>query len=281
MKKLLLTVALLIALPAHAQDAKRGQYIAQLGGCVGCHTEKEGATPFAGGRALKTPFGTFYGPNITPHKEAGIGSWTQAQFVRAMRYGERPDGSHYFPAFPYTSFTRIGDKDLADLFAYLKSLPPNARANTAHDLKFPFGYRFAVAGWKMLFFKPGVFESDPKASAQVNLGGYLANALGHCGECHTARNALGGLKTERHFAGGKTPEDKDVSNLTPASLKRYGDDALKNLLTTGLTEDGDVLNETMGEVVTNTLSKMSPVDLDALVAYLRSLPPIADEAKKK
>src|SRR2546421_11005074 len=131
MKKTLLAVAGL-ALAAHAlfspaQDARRGQYIAQLGGCVGCHTEeKEGAVPFAGGRALKTPFGTYYGPNITPHPKAGIGSWTEADFIRAIRVGERPDGSNYFPAFPYPSFTKIVDRDLRDLWAYLRTLPPSA-----------------------------------------------------------------------------------------------------------------------------------------------------------
>lgn len=283
MIRLLVSIALALACGAAlAQDARRGAYIAKLGGCVGCHTEqKPGAVPFAGGRALKTPFGTFYGPNITPHAEAGLGRWTEANFIQAMRQGERPDGSHYFPAFPYPSFTRIGDKDLKDLWAYLRSLPPNPRANQAHDLKFPFGVRALVAGWKWLYFKPGPFQPDPKQSTQVNLGGYIVQALGHCGECHTPRNPLGGTRAERALAGGMGPEGKDIPNLTPANLKKYSDADLKNLLTTGLTADGDVLAEAMGEVVTNTISQMSSVDLDAMVAYLRSLPSIADEKSGK
>ena len=142
---------------ASAQDdAKRGEYLAKAGGCVGCHTEeKEGAVSFAGGRELKTPFGTFYGPNITPHPQAGIGRWTEADFIRAMRLGDRPDGKNYFPAFPYPSFTKISDPDLRDLWAYLRSLPPSARANQEHDLTFPFGWRFLVTFWKWFFFTPG------------------------------------------------------------------------------------------------------------------------------
>src|SRR5438128_1300379 len=124
-------------------DAKRGEYLAKAAGCVGCHTEeKKDAVPFSGGRALKTPFGTFYGPNITPHPQAGIGRWTEGHFIRAMRQGERPDGKNYFPAFPYPSFTKITDGDLRDLWAYLRTLPPSARANREHDLWFFFRWRF-------------------------------------------------------------------------------------------------------------------------------------------
>ena len=133
-------------------DVKRGQYLAKAGGCLACHTEEaKDAVPFAGGRALKTPFGTFYGPNITPHPQAGIGRWTEADFIRAMRLGERPDGAHYFPAFPYPSFTKISDSDLRDLRAFLHTLPPSSRVNQEHDLRFPFGLRILVTGWKWLF----------------------------------------------------------------------------------------------------------------------------------
>ena len=144
-------------------DGKRGLYLAKAGGCIGCHTEdKKNAVPFAGGRALKTPFGTFHGPNITPDPVAGIGRWTEADFIRAMRQGKRPDNANYFPAFPCPSFTRIGDTDLRDLWAYLCTLPPSNRANQEHDLRFPFGWRFLVTTWKWLFFTPGPFEADPK-----------------------------------------------------------------------------------------------------------------------
>ena len=259
-------------------DAQRGQYLAKAGGCIGCHTEeKKDAVPFAGGRALKTPFGTFFGPNITPHPQAGIGKWTEADFRRALRHGERPDGANYFPAFPYPSYTLIADNDVRDLWAYLRTLPSSTRANQEHALRFPFGWRFLVTIWKWLFFTPGPFSSLPGVSEAINRGAYLVQALGHCGECHTPRNFLGGPKRSRFLAGGKGPEGKDVANLTPANLKKkWGDKDLADFLTSGLTPDGDVPAQAMGEVIRNTTSQLSPEDLAAMIAYLRSLPPIAD-----
>jgi mono/diheme cytochrome c family protein len=274
-------LALLAAGPIDAEAAegaaKRGEYLAKAGGCVACHTEeRKDATPYAGGRALKTPFGTFYGPNITPHPEAGIGRWTEADFIRAMRFGVRPDGAHYFPAFPYPSYTKIADSDLRDLWAYLRTLPPSPRANQAHDLGFAYGWRPLVAIWKWLFFEPGPHTPDPQHPPEVRRGAYLVQALGHCGECHTPRNFLGGPKRDRHLAGGPGPDGKGVPNLTPARLKKWGDGELKDFLTTGLTPDGDVAAELMGEVIRNTTAQLTPADLAALVAYLRALPPVAD-----
>jgi len=270
-----------LSLAASAQgDAKRGEYLAKAGGCVGCHTEeKKDAVRFAGGRALKTPFGTFYGPNLTPHPEAGIGRWTEADFIRAMREGVRPDGANYFPAFPYPSFTKISDADLRDLWAYFRTLPPNDRKNQSHDLDFPFGWRALIGPWKSLYFTPGAFVPDPKAAPEINRGAYLVQALGHCGECHTPRSSLGGPKQDRFLAGGKGPDDKAIPNLTPTRLKKLSDGELKDFLLTGTTPDGDVAAEAMGEVVTNTTSQLTPEDLAALIAYLRSLPPLPEEPK--
>lgn len=277
---LALTLAAAIGGAAAQGDAKRGEYLVNAGGCAGCHTAPgKDAVPFAGGRELKTPFGTFRGPNITPHPQAGIGRWTEADFIRAMRFGVRTDGAHYFPAFPYPSYTKISDGDLRDLWAYLRSLPPSARASPPHDLGFPFGFRFLVAGWKWLYFTPGPFAPDPKASAEVNRGAYLVQALGHCGECHTPRNFLGGPKRDRFLAGGKGPEGKNVPNLTPTRLKKWSDGELKEFFTTGLTPDGDVPAEAMAEVINNTTSKLTPQDLAALIAYLRSLPPLPEAPK--
>ncbi|HEX6610900.1 MAG TPA: cytochrome c, partial [Hyphomicrobiaceae bacterium] len=151
-------------------DAKRGEYLSKAGGCLGCHTveAKEGSdkpVPYAGGRALSTPFGTFYGPNITPHPEAGIGRWSEADFMRAMREGRRPDGANYFPAFPYPSFTLISDADLRDLWAYLRSLPPSSRPSEPHDLGLLYRWRFSVAIWKWMFFTPGPLAPDAAKSA--------------------------------------------------------------------------------------------------------------------
>jgi mono/diheme cytochrome c family protein len=266
---------------AQAQgDAKRGLYISKASGCLGCHTEaREGAQPYAGGRPLKTPFGTFFGPNITPHPQAGIGNWSEQNFIRAMRQGVRPDGAHYFPAFPYPSFTKIVDQDLRDLWAYLRSLPQSNRPSQPHDLKFPFGWRWLIWGWKLLFFSPGAFAPDPAKNETVNRGAYLVNALGHCGECHTPRNFLGGPKRTRHFAGAKLAEGAGSPNLTPTRLKSKSDGELKDFLLTAMTPDGDVAAEAMSEVVRNTTSQLTPQDLDALVAYLRSLPPLPDAPK--
>jgi mono/diheme cytochrome c family protein len=263
-------------------DAKRGQYLAKAGGCIGCHTEeKQGAVPFAGGRALKTPFGTFYGPNITPDQKAGIGRWSEADFLKAMRLGMRPDGAHYFPAFPYPSFTKIVDPDLKDLWTYLRSLPPSARPSEPHNLRFPFGFRFLLWGWKWLFFKPGPFAPEPSRSPSLNRGAYLVDALGHCGECHTPRNFLGGPKKGRYLAGGKLPDAGYAPNLTPTRLKKLGDKDLKDFLQSGQTPDGDVVAETMGEVIRNTTSQLTSPDLDALIADLRSRPPWPEEPKPK
>ena len=264
-----------------AQDAKRGEYLAKAGGCLGCHTveAKEGAkdkpVPFAGGRALKTPFGTFYGPNITPHPEAGIGKWSEADFMRAMREGKRPDGANYFPAFPYPSFTLINDADLRDLWAYLRALPQSSRPSEPHDLGFLYGWRFTVTFWKWMFFEQGPYKPDAAKSAQLNRGAYLVRALGHCGECHTPRNALGGPKKDQFLAGAK-----DIApNLTPTRLKSWSDDGLRSFLTTGLTADGDVPAKEMGEVIANTTSQLTPDDLNAMISYLRSLPPLPEPGK--
>jgi len=279
---LALVLALSTASALAQGDAKRGEYVAKAGGCIGCHTEdKENAQPFAGGRALKTPFGTFYGPNITPDPNAGLGRWTEADFIRAMRFGERPDGANYFPAFPYTSFTKTTDGDLKDLWAYLRTLKPSAQPSRPHDVRFPYSWRWLVTIWKWFFFTPGPYVAAANASAMVARGGYLVDALGHCGECHTPRNFLGAMKKDRWLAGGKGPEDKYIPNLTPTHLEKQSDAELKDFLVTGTTPDGDAPAEAMAEVIRNTTSQLAPADLDALIAYLRSLPPLPEEKKEK
>ena len=295
---LALFTLLLLALgnPASAADkaadnaVSRGQYLSRAGGCMACHTAeakdggKEGV-PYAGGRALKTPFGTFYGPNLTPHPEAGLGRWSEADFLRAMRLGLRPDGAHYFPAFPYPSFTKMNDADLKDLWAYLRSLPADTTPNRAHELQFPFGFRFLLAGWKWLYFTPGPMTPDaaqsaPQSAQQAQLarGAYVTQALSHCGECHSGRNVLGGIRKDRILAGAaKGPEGKSVPNLTPTGLKKWDDNDLREFLLSGMTPDGDVTAEAMAEVVRNTTSQLTAQDLTALIAYLRSLPALPSE----
>lgn len=279
--RLALAAALLASVAiARAQgDAGRGEYLAKAGGCVGCHTDtRPGSTRFAGGREIATPFGNFFGPNITPHPSAGIGRWSEADFVAAMRFGLRPDGSHCYPAFPYASFTKIVDADLRDLYAYLRSVPASSQPNKPHELRFPFGFRFLLWGWKQLYFSPGPFVPDPARSAELNRGAYLVDALGHCGECHTPRDFLGGPRQSRYLAGGRLPEGR-TPNLTPGRLKRWSDAQLTLFLRTGATPEGDVPSDAMDEVIRNTTSQLSAPDLAAVIAYVRALPPLADEPR--
>ncbi len=265
--------------------AKRGEYIFNAGGCASCHTDEKGkGAPLAGGVALKTPFGTFYGPNITPDPVHGIGKWSEADFVRAMRDGIRADGAQLFPVFPFTSFTRISDADLRDLWAYLRTVPPAATPSKPHDVGFPFNLRFAQMFWKKLFFTPGAFQPDPAKSPEVNRGAYLALALGHCAECHTPRNLLGGLKTSMAYAGtADGPTGELVPNITPdpeTGIGKWSDGDLADLLTDGMTPDGDFVGAGMAEVVRNTTGKLTKDDVRALIAYLKSLPPIRNRVSK-
>lgn len=276
----LATAAATAATEAQQSNARHGAYLAKAGGCVACHTEdREGAALYAGGRALQTSFGVFYGPNITPDPETGIGRWTEADFVTAMRYGKRPDGAHYFPAFPYTSFTRMTDDDLRDLWAYLRSVAPVKRVSRPHDLRFPFGWRPAVGLWKRLYFTPGPFVPAGDASDKVSRGAYLVQAVSHCGECHTPRNIVGGPVAGRLLAGGKGADGKRVPNITPTRLQSWTDDELREFFVTGAMPDGDSANKTMAEVIRNTTSQLTPADRDAMIAYLRALPPLPEEPR--
>lgn len=276
----LVGTALIVPTPASAQaDVRHGQYVVQAAGCVGCHTDnKAGAVPFAGGRALKTPFGVFYGPNITPDRETGLGSWTEADFKRAIRQGERRDGSHYFPAFPYPSFTGMADSDIRDAWAYLRSLPPAKHLNRSHELRFPFGWRFLVGIWKWFFFTPGTGGAAPTIANLIDRGTYLVRVLGHCGECHTPRNFLGGPKSGGAFAGSRIPEGK-VPNITPTRLKKWSDDDLLEYFVSGTTPSGDIAVDPMSEVIMNTTGKLTKPDLMSIIAYLRSLPALPDTNK--
>jgi mono/diheme cytochrome c family protein len=262
---------------AAAGDAKHGEYLVRLGGCLGCHTDdRKGGVPFAGGRVLKTAFGTYFGPNITPHPQAGIGRWSESDFVRAMRHGTRPDGANYLPVFPYPSFTKISDNDLRDLWAYLRTLPQSSQASRKHEPRLFYGWRPLVTVWKWLYFTPGPYLKVLGGSERVNRGAYLVQALGHCGECHTSRDFLGGLIRSHTLAGGRGPEGKRTPNLTPSRLGHWSDAELKEFFLTGITPDEETASEPMNEVIRNTTSRLTPQDMAAMIAYLRSLPPLPD-----
>ncbi len=277
-----LGLATLAAGPAAGAEpaVARGEYIFRAAGCLTCHTDtKNKGAPLAGGRALPTPFGTFYTPNITPDPVHGIGAWSDADFITALREGLAPDGSHYYPAFPYPSYTGMNERDMRDLKAYLFSRPAVATPNRAHDLKFPFGFRFALWPWKLLFFTEGRRIEDPSKDAQWNRGAYLVENLGHCGECHTPRNFLGAVDRERRLAGNPVgPEGKKVPNVTPHPGNGIGDWSKSDLtyfLKTGFLPDGDFAGGAMTDVIQESTGFLSDEDRAAVARYIFGLPPIS------
>ena len=269
------------ALAATAEEIARGGYLITAGGCVSCHTAfKKKGKPFAGGEPIPTPFGTFYPPNITHDPKHGIGAWSDAQFIRAMREGKNPDGAYYFPAFPYTSYTKITAPDLKAMKAYLFSIPAVAQPSVPHDISFPFSWRFLQMGWKMLFFREGEFKPDSAASATVNRGAYLANALAHCGECHTPRNILGGIKRSHWFTGaekGKGPEGEGVPNIRSEKgrgIHNWSTEQIVTYLESGEDPDGDYAGSLMFDVVDQGTERLSNSDRKAIATYLKDLPPL-------
>jgi mono/diheme cytochrome c family protein len=228
-----------------------------------------------GGYALKSPFGTFHVPNISSHKQDGIGSWTTADFIRAMREGVSPDGRHYYPAFPYTSYQRMSSEDLSDLFAFMQTLPAVEGRVRDHELPFPFNIRRGVGLWKLAFLDGQVFKPDASKSASLNRGAYLVEGPGHCVECHSERNVAGAIIEERRFAGGPDPEGRGVvPNITPhqTGIGGWSPEELATLLKTGETPLFDTVGGPMGAVVANT-AQLPDADRQAMAEYLLSLPP--------
>ena len=245
------------------------------GGCASCHaSNQEERTTLAGGVALKSPFGTFYSPNISPHPSDGIGAWTEADFVTAMWKGTSPQDTHYYPAFPYTSYQRMKQADVRDLFAYLKTLPAVQGRARDHDLPAPFNVRRLLGAWKFLFLDGKEFQPDATRSQQWNRGAYLVNGPGHCAECHSPRNALGAIIASQRFAGGPDPEsDGQIPNITPAGIGNYSEQDIARVLETGELPDGDSVAGRMRAVVRNT-SELAAEDRAAMATYIKSIPPI-------
>ncbi len=269
------------ALGPHTADLKNGEEMFYAGGCASCHAvpKQDDRTKLGGGLALKSPFGTFYVPNISSDKKDGIGGWTEAQFVTAMTKGTSPQGEHYYPAFPYTSYHGMKPKDLRDLFAYLKTLPPVQGKVRDHDLPFPFNIRLTLGGWKMLFLDNKAIAPDPSKSAQWNRGKYLVNGPGHCAECHSPRNIFGGIVSGQRFAGGPNPEGEGwVPNITQKHLGKWTVDDFAYFLETGDLPDGDSAGGDMTKVIKNT-SKLSKADREAMAVYLKSLAPVDGPAR--
>jgi mono/diheme cytochrome c family protein len=264
-------------LPLHTPNLDNGKTMFLAGGCASCHApDKEDKTRLAGGVALKSPFGTFYSPNVSTDPDDGIGKWSEADFVTAMWKGTSPSGQHYYPAFPYTSYRRMKQEDVRDLFAYLKTLPAVKGKVRDHDLPLPFRMRRGLGAWKILFLDGRGFEPDPAKSQQWNRGAYLVNGPGHCAECHSPRNSLGGIVASRRFAGGPDPEGSDgqVPNITQAGIGDYSEQDIARVLETGDLPNGDSVGGGMTAVVRNT-SQLPAEDRAAMAAYLKSLPPVA------
>jgi len=266
---------------ADQAQIERGAYLFVAADCGPCHTNVEAKGPLlAGGRPLATPFGTFYSPNITPDPDTGIGRWTDADFIGALRHGVSPAGDHYFPAFPYPSFTGMTDQDILDLKAYLFSLPPVAQPNREHEIDVPYGWRFSVWFWKQLNFTEGPFAPDPAQNAEWNRGAYLVEALGHCGECHTPRGWLGGVDTAAAYSGNtEGPDGEKVPNITPdpeTGIGTWSPADIVRVLRTGQLPDGDFVGSIMGEVVDASTSKLTDADRQAIATYLATVPPVAN-----
>ena len=288
MKYLLTALLLSVAAPLEASEAQleRGRQVFNAASCVVCHTDKENdGEPLAGGYALKTDFGTFYSPNITPDTETGIGNWSDEDFILAMQKGISPEGEHYFPSFPYTAYTKMHREDVLALKAYLFSLQPVKKDNREHDLAFYVTLVPSARIWQSAYFKPGEFTDIPAKSAEWNRGAYLVEAMGHCTECHTPRKALGVLDQDRAFAGvQKMIGVGTVPNITPdrkTGIGRWNVDDLVYYFETGTTLSGDSSGGKMASIIDNSLSLLSSSDREAIAIYLLSQEPIENRIAKK
>jgi mono/diheme cytochrome c family protein len=255
-------------------DPARGELVFHAAGCASCHAapgaEGEAKLVLAGGLAFKTAFGTFHAPNISPDPAAGIGGWTVAELDSAMRHGTSPDGRHYYPAFPFTSYIHATRQDVADLHAFLMTLPASASPSLPHDLGFPFNQRILLGGWKVLFLSPSWVVAGELTPAETR-GRYLVEGLGHCGECHTPRNALGGREMGRWLAGGPNPDGPgQIPNITPGVLAWTAPEIAEYLLS-GFTPEFDSVGGSMADVVTN-LARLPASDREAIAAYLKRVP---------
>ena len=281
-----LTIPAVVAsgsLPPRTADLANGLTAFNAGGCSSCHAvpAQPDRLRLGGGLAIESPFGTFYVPNISPDPNDGIGRWSEADFVTAVLKGTSPAGTHYFPAFPYASYQHAKVEDVRDMFAYLKTLAPVPGRVRDHDVPFPFNVRRNVGVWKWLFMDGKPFVPDPARSPAWNRGAYLVNSLGHCAECHSPRNFLGGIVAAQRFAGGPNPDGEGwVPNITQKGLADWSVKDLGYFLETGQTPDSDSAGGSMVRVIRN-ISQLPPSDRAAMAEYLKSLPPVDGPPRPK
>ncbi|HEX7647298.1 MAG TPA: cytochrome c [Noviherbaspirillum sp.] len=278
--------ALGISVPSHGQtrpmqlpaasknQIERGKYLAQAGDCIACHTVP-GKPVFSGNRALPTPFGTLYAPNITPDPDTGIGRWSAAEFYNMMHTGRSRDGSLLYPAMPFASYTKVTREDSDAIFAYLRSVPAVRQPNRPHELRFPYNNRSLLIGWRTLYFQEGEYQPDKSKSAEWNRGAYLVQGLGHCAMCHTPINALGGSSQAKAFQGGLIPMQNwyapSLTSNREAGLGEWEMKDIVDLLQVGISHRGVVYGP-MAEVTYNSLQYLSDDDVRAMAVYLKSLP---------
>ncbi|MGB3147425.1 MAG: cytochrome c [Paracoccaceae bacterium] len=267
------------ALQGLAADAGRGEQVFWAGGCAACHADLDATGDekllLGGGQAFASPFGTFRAPNISSDPNFGIGGWSAMDLANAMVRGVSPNGQHYFPVFPYTSYTKASLQDVVDLQAYLQTLPAVATPSLPHEVGFPFNIRRSLGGWKFLFFDDSWVIKDP-LSPEEERGRYLVEALGHCGECHTPRNALGATDRSRWLAGGPVPAGRgSFPNITPKKLD-WNEAEIAEYLLSGFTPDFDSAGGHMALVVENT-AHLPAADRAAIAAYLKIVPPADDD----
>jgi mono/diheme cytochrome c family protein len=260
--------------PASAAVVARGEYLIKAADCIACHTVGDTGKPFAGGVAFKLPFGTIYSTNITADPTYGIGAYSDEEFVQAVREGIRRDGTHLYPAFPYTSYTQLSRDDVLAIKAYLWTVPPAVQPNRPNELGFPFNQRWAMAFWNAAFFKSGRFAADPAKSAQWNSGAYLAGALGHCAECHTPRNVGFGLEHGRELSGEELQGWRayNITTDPQQGIGAWSDDQILAYLATGHAPSHASAGGPMLEAVAHSLQFLNPADATALLTYLRSVP---------
>jgi mono/diheme cytochrome c family protein len=261
--------------PAPTTEAQiaRGAYLARVGNCATCHTERGGA-PYAGGRPLATPFGTVYSSNLTPDEATGLGRWSAQAFWRALHNGRSLDGRLLYPAFPYPNYTQVTRADSDAIYAYLRSLPPAKSPNRAHELAFPFSTQPALAVWRALYFRPGVHRDEAGRTPEWNRGAYLVRGLGHCSACHEARNLLGASQG-LELAGGLMPLQNwyapSLRDPHEAGVADWSEQEIMSLLRTGITSQGSVMGP-MADVVYRSTQYLGESDLRAMAVFLKSLP---------
>jgi len=261
------------------EDIARGKALTDAGDCASCHTA-DPAKPFAGGKRIDTPFGAIYSPNLTPDRDTGLGAWSDDEFYRALRFGVAPDGSRYYPAFPYPNFTKLTRQDILAIRAYLATLTAVRNTPRAPELRWPLNYRLVMRGWNWLFFKPGILMPDQQKSAEWNRGRYLVEGAGHCGACHTPKNMFGADKSGQAYGGNRVAGmfAPRLDAAERSGLKSWSVEDITEYLQSGRNGRSHA-GELMSEVVVNSTSKMSDADVRAIAVYLKDLPAGAPEPK--